>query len=131
MISKTIKRNLLKGTRVAAGMLILTGCWQLGELVGFITGVPLPGSVLGMLIIWLLLSFRWLQTAWLSEAVDLLLRHLSLFFIPPGVGLLREWGLITENAYPILLSAVIGSLIVFTVAGWVYQWLTQGKQQGA
>ncbi len=96
--------------------------WQVGELLVFVLKLPFPGSVLGMLLIWLVLQRGWLPRHWVSNATDLLTRHLSLFFIPPGVGLLQQWGLVSQNLWPIFLAAVPGSAVVLLVTAKVFEW---------
>ena len=123
--------SLKKMWLLSMGLLILMAFWQVGEGLVYWIALPLPGSVVGMLLIWGALAMKVLPLQWISETVDLLLKHLALFFIPPGVGLLREWGLITENMYPILLAAIGGSLLVFAVTGWVYQWQVNSKSEAS
>ena len=53
--------------------------------------LPIPGSVLGMIILFTLLSTGIIKEQWLAMVAPPLLKHLSFFFIPIAVGLM-EWG---------------------------------------
>ena len=79
---------------------ILLGVWAAGELVSqFIKNIiSIPGSILGMIILFLLLQFK--------VVADFLLGNMGIFFIPAGVSLIQSLGLIKENAI-LLLSCII------------------------
>ena len=83
---------------------ILLGVWAAGELVSqFIKNIiSIPGSILGMIILFLLLQFKVI----IKDVADFLLGNMGIFFIPAGVSLIQSLGLIKENAI-LLLSCII------------------------
>ena len=67
---------------------ILFGCLALGELIVFLTGIKLPSSIIGMLLLTLFLKLGWIKLHWVQGMSDFLVANLGFFFIPPGVALM-------------------------------------------
>lgn len=83
--------------------------------------LPIPGSVLGMLVLFGLLSTGIIKEQWLSLAANLLLKHLAFFFIPIAVELM-EWGdLFTEKGHLLFFPLVISTFVALFVTGAVAQ----------
>ncbi|HSD20898.1 MAG TPA: CidA/LrgA family protein [Anaeromyxobacter sp.] len=90
-----------------------------GEVLTRLVGLPVPGPVLGMLLLLLALELRLPGEEHLSAVSSGLLSSLSLLFVPAGVGIMlhaprlaAEW------------RALVGGLLVSTVAaiavtGWI------------
>ncbi|UVV63406.1 CidA/LrgA family protein [Bacteroides fragilis] len=63
---------------------ILFGCLALGELIVYLTGIKLPSSIIGMLLLTLFLKLGWIKLHWVQGMSDFLVANLGFFFIPPG-----------------------------------------------
>jgi len=72
--------------RVLAGVGVLLGFLLLGSLLADVLGLPLPGSVLGMVLLWGALEARIVRLAWLREGATTLLGVIGLLFVPAGAG---------------------------------------------
>ena len=64
---------------------VLFGCLALGELVVYLTGVKLPSSIIGMLLLALFLKLKWVKLKWVQGLSDFLVANLGFFFVPAGV----------------------------------------------
>jgi len=85
--------------------------------------LPLPGSVMGMMILFTLLATGILKERWLSAATNPLLKHLSFFFIPIAVELM-DWGdLFIEKGHLLFLPLVISILVALLITGGSVQFL--------
>lgn len=85
--------------------------------------LPLPGSVLGMLLLFTLLSAGIIKEQWLSLGANPLLKHLSFFFIPIAVGLM-DWGeLFTQKGHLLFLPLVISAFVALLATGGIVQFL--------
>jgi len=95
---------------------LLLSCQLAGELVSRAAALPVPGPVLGMALLFLLLLWR--RKAWdpLEQAADTLLRHLSLLFVPAGVGVVQHWPLIQAQLLP-LAAVLVASTLLALLAG--------------
>ena len=76
---------------------ILFGCLALGELVVYLTGVKLPSSIIGMLLLTLFLKLGWIKLHWVRGLSDFLVANLGFFFVPPGVALMLYFDVITAR----------------------------------
>lgn len=101
--------------------MFLFGFLALGEFVVWLTGVKLPASIIGMLLLTFSLKVGVMKLEWIKELTDFLMRNLGFFFIPPGVALMLHLDLITEEFVPIVGSMVISTVLVLLVTAWVYQ----------
>ena len=91
--------------------------------------LPLPGSVLGMLLLFALLSAGILKAEWLSYGANPLLKHLSFFFIPIAVGLM-DWGeLFTQKGHLLFFPLVISALVALVATGGMVQLLTKSLEK--
>ena len=70
---------------------ILFGCMALGELLVAVTGLSLPGSIVGMLLLAAFLEMGWVKLEWVKAISDFLLSNLGFFFVPPGVALMLNF----------------------------------------
>lgn len=86
------------------GLAWLLAMQSLGELLSRGLGLPFPGPVVGMLL--LLLALRWSAVREpVALCAQFLLSHLSLLFVPVGVGVMTHLGLLSQ--YGIRMMAVI------------------------
>ena len=85
------------------------------------TGIKLPASIIGMLLLTLLLKLGWVKVKWVKGLSDLLLNNLGFFFVPAGVSLMFYYNQIKASFLSIMVSAVVSTIIVLVVTGWVHQ----------
>lgn len=100
---------------------ILFGCLALGEGIVFLTGVKLPSSIIGMLLLTLFLKLGWVKLKWVQGLSDFLVANLGFFFVPPGVALMLYFDVIEMQFWPIVISTVVSTILVLIVTGWVHQ----------
>ncbi len=86
------------------GLAILLLLQTAGEALAHTFGLLLPGPVLGLMLLLLALQARWVRAP-IQAGAELLLAHLSLFFVPIGVGVITHLDLVT--VYGVRLMAVI------------------------
>jgi holin-like protein len=104
---------------LAFATLLIFQC--LGEGVVFVTGLPIPGPVIGMLLLFAaLLAWPNLYGAVESTAGELL-RHLSLLFVPAGVGIMVAAGSVQGYWLAIIVALVVSTLLTLAVTALVLQ----------
>ena len=59
---------------------ILFGCLALGELIVYLTGIKLPSSIIGMLLLTLFLQLGWIRLLWVQGLSGVLVANLGFFF---------------------------------------------------
>ena len=106
---------------------ILFGCLALGELTVWLTGVKLPASIIGMLLLTLLLKLKVVKLEWVRGLTDFLIANLGFFFLPPGVALMLYFDLIKAEIVPITLATLLSTIIVLIITGHTHQVVSKGE----
>ena len=98
---------------------ILLGIWAAGEFISQLIKnvINIPGSIIGMIILFVLLESKILDESKIKDVADFFLGNMSLFFIPAGVSLIESLGLIKENAILLLLCILIINVLVMIGSG--------------
>lgn len=100
------------------GLTLLLLCQSAGEALARLTGVPLPGPVIGLALLVALLQVPALRTP-VEAAATPLLAHLSLLFVPVGVGVVGYLGLISQYGVRMLLALVLSTWVGLLVTALV------------
>ena len=100
---------------------VLFGCLALGEFIVSLTGVRLPSSIIGMLLLTFFLKLGWIKLKWVQGLSDFLIANLGFFFVPPGVALMLYFDVIEAQFWPIVIATVVSTVLVMIVTGWVHQ----------
>lgn len=97
------------------GIFTILLCQLLGELLVYWGDIPVPGAVVGMLLLLIVLIIRGKVSSGLREAGESLLRYLPLMLVPSGVGLMVHLQLIAQDWLAILLALFISTVITFVI----------------
>lgn len=108
------------------GYLTLILCCQLaGELAAGMLGLPVPGPVLGMALLFAYLAVRGHVPQGLGQTAGGLLRAMSLLFVPAGAGIMMHFSLLGASLVPLGLSLVVSTLATIVVTGLMMRWLAK------
>lgn len=103
-------------------LIILIVCF-LGEVLNKVVHVPLPGSIIGMILLFIFLITGIVKVGMIEDISKFLLDHLAFFFIPSGVGLLAYMGILSKNLLPILIICSVTTILVMLVTGLTIQFI--------
>ena len=94
----------------------------IGEVLHALIPFPIPASIYGILLLFLLLEQKTLQVDDVKEVADFLIFIMPLLFIPAAVGLIDAWNELRSSltAYVTIIIAV--TLIVMVATGRITQW---------
>lgn len=106
---------------------IIFGCLFLGELLIYLTGVKLPSSIIGMLLLTIFLKLGWIKLHWVKDIADFFVKNLAFFFIPPGVALMLYFDLIVAEFWAIVLATLVSTILVLLTTGWTHQLFRRRK----
>ena len=94
-----------------------------GELLKFLIPLPIPASIYGLVIMFAALCTGILKLEHVEKTADFLVNIMPLMFIPAGVGLMKEWGALSEIWLPFAVTIVVTTVVVMAVTGRVTQWV--------
>ena len=95
---------------VLRGFAWLLLCQSAGEFLARGAGIAVPGPVAGMLLLLLALNAQPVRVP-VAAAADALLAHLSLLFVPVGVGVIAHLALVSQFGARLLLVVVLSTLL--------------------
>ena len=110
----------------------LLGLWafSVGGTLGVrALGLPVPGNLAGMILLYALLSLGIIKTAWFDATGSFLVKHLAFFFIPVAVGVMDAGGLLAVHGIAITLTLILSAVLGIALSGVVAQGLA-GRGQG-
>ena len=108
--------------------IIIFGIYLLGVLITDITGVPIPGNVIGMVILFLLLYLKVIKVEQISTISNFFLEHVAFFFIPAGVGLISSFSVIKNIWLQLLIVCFVTTAITMICTGLVVQKIANKKE---
>ena len=98
---------------------IIIGCLAVGEFIVWLTGVCVPSSILGMLLLTALLKAGIVKLEWVETTSNFLVKNMG-FFVPPGVALMLYFDIIRAELLPIVVATVLSTILVLVTTGWVH-----------
>ena len=107
------------------GLTLLLIYQLVGEVSALALRLPVPGPVLGMVLLFLTLAIKGGSSEALDSAANALLSHLSLLFVPAGVGLMVHFDRIAAEWLPISVALVLGAVITLASTAAIMQLSTK------
>lgn len=103
---------------------LIFACQLVGELLVATLGLPVPGPVLGMLVLLAGLIVHGAIPRELGMVGDFLLGNFSLLFVPAGVGVMLHAGLLRGEWLPLSVALVVSTLVTIAVTALVMRSLS-------
>ncbi|CND94314.1 CidA/LrgA family protein [Yersinia nurmii] len=120
---------------------VITLCWQYlrafifiylclwaGNALSALLPMTIPGSIIGMLILFALLSSQILPSRWVKPGCHILIRYMALLFVPIGVGVMQYYDQLSKQFGPIIVSCFISTLVVMIVVGYSSQFVHRERK---
>ncbi|WP_078550500.1 CidA/LrgA family protein [Litchfieldia alkalitelluris] len=112
----------------------LYGIYYIGCLIQEFLKVSIPGSIIGMLLLFLLLQLNIVKEKWFAKGSGFLLTYLAILFVPATVGLVDYLPYFYGSGFITLLIAFISTVLVMSVSGLISQSIAtreERKQQNS
>ena len=103
----------------------------IGEVLARALNLPIPGPVIGMLLLFLTLWLRDGPDTELRETGQTLLQHLSLLFVPAGTGIMVHLHRVADEWLPLAASLLISTFAALAVTALVMKWSMPKPSQEA
>lgn len=113
--------------RILRQCAIILICLALAELLVYLSGIRFPSALIGMLLLTLFLKLGWVRLEWVQSLADFLLKHIGMFFVPPGVALMLHFDLIAAEWLPITIATLVSTVMVLAATGWTHQLMRRHK----
>lgn len=107
--------------KMIKGIFIILLFYFFGQGISYLINGFIPGSILGMILLFLSLHFNLVKPDLVKEVANAFTRNMAVFFIPAGAGLLGAFGLISKFWMTILIVCSVSTVLVVAVVGIVQQ----------
>lgn len=104
-------------TTMLKAILLLLVCQLAGEFVSQYFAIPIPGPVVGMALLLVIIHTAPAMRDIVQDTAGIILRNLSLLFVPAGVGVMLHVATVREQWLAILISLVAGTIMTLAVTG--------------
>lgn len=109
---------------------VLLAFQLIGEVLVQASGWPVPGPVVGMVLLFLALRWRGVMPKALRSTAETLLSHLSLLFVPAGVGIIQHGARLEEEWLAVSVALVVSTLVTVAVTAWVMRAVVRWSRGG-
>lgn len=110
-------RSALRTALALLGFVVLVALQWLGGWLMALAHAPIPGSVVGMVLLAAGIQLGVIPRRLVRESAELLVRHLTLLYVPAGVGVLVYVALLRREWLPIVGGALASLVTVLAVVG--------------
>jgi holin-like protein len=100
-----------------------------GEFIAFVSPIPVPGSVLGMLLLFGMLQMDWIKMEEVETAGNWLVNNMALFFVPAGIALITNFGMLQAIWWQVILIVLLSTAFMIVTVGWVVQWAKRRSEK--
>ncbi|MDG2939026.1 CidA/LrgA family protein [Bisgaard Taxon 10/6] len=112
-----------KAAELARSLIILYAMLFLGEWITRLIPLGIPGSIIGLLLLFLGLTTRIIKVQWIFFGAGLLIRYMAVLFVPVSVGIMKYSDLLVSQAKALVIPNVVSSLTTLIVVGLVGDYL--------
>ncbi|MHA6259694.1 CidA/LrgA family protein [Sporosarcina sp. CAU 1771] len=100
---------------------ILYGFFLVGSWLRDILLIPLPGSIIGLLLLWIALSIKILPLRWIEKGSYFILAYLPLYFIPSMIAVMDYGHVFVGKGFLLIIITIISTLLTMFISGWTSQ----------
>ncbi|MDX7997753.1 hypothetical protein FE394_00705 [Xenorhabdus sp. Reich] len=109
---------LMIGWQYLRAFALLYLCLIAGNIISALLPFSLPGSIIGLLLLFCLLAFQIIPSHWVKPSCSLLMKNMTLLFLPIGVGVMDYYPQLSQQMLPIVLSCITSTVIVMIVVAY-------------
>ena len=98
-----------------------------GEVLSLLIPLPIPGSIYGIVLLFLALETKLVKLSSVKDVSDFLISFMPVMFIPAATGLMASWGILKANALAYVVILAVTTVVVMAASGVVTQWIIRRK----
>lgn len=122
------KIKIIDIARYLGSAFVIFASLFIGNTIQQFIGLSIPGSIIGMLLLFFLMTMGIIPAEWVKPSAQLLIRYMILLFIPVSTGLMEHYEVLSANALQIFVSTIGGTAIVLVILAWMLERILVGKK---
>ena len=113
----------MKIIRIIAQVGLLYLFYLVGDYVQKLFHLPIPGSIVGLLLLFILLLCKVVPVSWIENGAVSVLSYLPLFFIPATAGIIDHLGIFSGRGLLLITILILSTALTIGAAAHSSQWL--------
>jgi holin-like protein len=102
----------------------------LGQMVSLLIHGFIPGSVIGMILLFLALFFKIVDPENVRSTATVITKNMAVFFIPAGVGLMVYAQLLSQSLFTILAAIAVSTVLTIVTVALIQENFEKRKTKG-
>lgn len=111
------------------GLFFILLFYFLGEVCSIFINGFIPGSVIGMILLFLSLFFKLLAPGSVKDAATVITKNMAVFFVPPAVGLMAYAEVISQSLWAISLAIIVSTVLTIVVVALIQESFEKKRNQ--
>src|SRR5699024_259331 len=128
-IEKRRRASMKKASVITIQIGVLYAISLIGNLISKGLHLPIPGSIIGFLLLFFALIFKLFPEKWVDEGAKFMLAFLPLFFIPSTVGVIEHPQLLTIHGLLLIVIVMISTFLTMYVVGIISEKMTKVEEE--
>lgn len=117
----------MKIVKIIIQIALLFCMYYIGVSIQQYFGLFIPGSVIGLVFMFILLTTGIFKVKWIEEGAKFMITHLVLFFIPATVGFLNYYHLFAGKGVLLIVITIVSTFLVMLISGFVSELIAKRK----
>ncbi len=105
--------------KILKQLLIIVGFTIIGSLISLILPINVPGSVVGLILLYLALHFKVLKLEQVKETGDWLKNNMAFLFVPLSVGLMNDFSILKDNLLNLTIIMVVSTTLTMVFVAFI------------
>lgn len=104
-------------------LMIILGAYFLGAIAELVFKLPIPGTVIGLILLFCALYFKIIKIEMIEDMCEILISFMSFLFVPAGVGLMTSFNMLKGKVVAFCVIIFISTVVVWIVTAYVVKFL--------
>jgi holin-like protein len=109
------------------GSFYLLFFYFIGEMLSMLIHGFIPGSIIGMILLFLSLFFKILDPSNVRSTATILTKNMAVFFVPAAVGMMAYWEVVSKNFFAIVLSIAISTILTLVTVALIQEKMEKSR----
>ncbi|MDQ0086664.1 holin-like protein [Paenibacillus anaericanus] len=109
--------------RIIAQVVLLYLFYLLGDYLQQLLHLPIPGSIVGLLLLFVLLLCKIIPVKWIEDGSTTVIAYLPLFFIPATAGIVNHMDIFSGRGLLLIVIIIVSSVLTMVAAAHSSHWI--------
>lgn len=114
---------------IVISFLIIYACLFIGKQIASLLPFVFPGSIIGLMLLFLCLEFRVVRLEWIMPSGSLFLKYMALLFMPSAIGIITYLNEVYSSMVLIIFNMVSGIALILLVVGRLFQHMSETPEE--